>query len=107
MIPMCAHQIPLYIVELDSFCTVFDNKAAGQDYYTESHSPSLVLLVYLVWVVLSSVLLLNLLIAMMGKTFQRDDEDTDRIWTFPFAALVLKYEKLLTNDQVNDLFHSS
>jgi hypothetical protein len=66
----------------------------------DSNNPRLALLVYLVWVVLSSVLLLNLLIAMMGKTFQRDNEDTDRIWTFPFAALVLKYEKLRSNDQV-------
>jgi hypothetical protein len=52
-------------------------------------------------VVLSSVLLLNLLIAMMGKTFQKDDEDTDRIWTFPFAALVLKYDKMRPKDQVS------
>jgi hypothetical protein len=72
-----------------------------QGYFKDSNSPFLVLLVYLIWVVLSSVLLLNLLIAMMGKTFQIDDEDTDRIWTFPFAALVLKYEKLLTDDQVD------
>lgn len=72
-----------------------------QGFYTDSNSPSLALFVYIIWVVLSSVLLLNLLIAMMGRTFQRDDEDVDRIWTFPFAALVLKYERLLIHEQVH------
>jgi hypothetical protein len=72
----------------------------AQDIYKDSNSPSLTLMAYIVWVVFSSVLLMNLLIAMMGKTFQKDYEDTDRIWTFPFASLVLKYERMLTKEQV-------
>jgi hypothetical protein len=79
----------------------------AQDIYEDSNSPSLTLLAYIVWVVFSSVLLLNLLIAMMGKTFQRDDEDTDRIWTFPFASLVLKYERMLTKEQVGSGFRGT
>ena len=71
-----------------------------QGYYEESNSASLTLFVYLIWVVISAVLLMNLLIGMMGKTFQREDEDVDRIWTFPFAALVLKYERLNRQRQV-------
>ncbi len=52
---------------------------------------------------LSSVLLMSLLIAMMGKTFEENDQDTDRIWIFPFAALVLKYERLLSTKEVRRL----
>ena len=72
-----------------------------QGYFENAISPGLALLVYLIWVVLSSVLLLNLLIAMMGKTFKKDDEDTDRIWIFPFAALVLKYERMLSEKEAS------
>ena len=50
-----------------------------------------------------SLQLLNLLVAMMGKTFKQNDDDTDRIWIFPFAALVLKYEGLLSDDEVRRL----
>ncbi len=33
---------------------------------------------------------------MMGKTFDKDSEDTHRIWIFPFANLVLRYERMLS-----------
>ncbi len=33
---------------------------------------------------------------MMSKTFDRDSEDTHRIWIFPFANLVLRYERMLS-----------
>jgi hypothetical protein len=45
--------------------------------------PMLALAVYLVWVLLSLVLMLNLLIAMMGKTFAADTEDTHRVCVRP------------------------
>jgi hypothetical protein len=35
-------------------------------------------------------------IAMMGKRFDKDSEDTHRIWIFPFANLVLRYERMLS-----------
>ena len=35
-------------------------------------------------------------IAMLGKTFAQDSEDTHRIWIFPFANLVLRYERMLS-----------
>ncbi len=33
---------------------------------------------------------------MMSKTFDKDSEDTHRIWIFPFANLVLRYERMLS-----------
>lgn len=33
---------------------------------------------------------------MMGKTFAVDSEDIHRIWIFPFANLVLRYERMLS-----------
>jgi hypothetical protein len=33
---------------------------------------------------------------MMSKTFDKDSEDTHRIWIFPFANLVLRYEHMLS-----------
>ncbi len=56
-------------------------------------SGELVLATYIIWVVLSEVLLLNLLISMMSRTFDGDSEDVHRIWIFPFAALVLRIER--------------
>ena len=59
-------------------------------------SAPLYLALHIAWVVLSSVLMLNLLIAMMGRTFDTDAEDTHSIWIFPFASLVLRYERMLS-----------
>jgi hypothetical protein len=36
---------------------------------------------------------------MMGKTFMDEMEDTHRIWVFPFASMVLRYEKMLDKRQ--------
>ena len=44
-------------------------------------------------------------IAMMGKTFDKYSEDTHRIWIFPFANLVLRYERLLPRRQ-RELYRS-
>ena len=38
-------------------------------------------------------------VAMMGKTFMDEMEDTHRIWVFPFASMVLRYEKMLDKRQ--------
>jgi hypothetical protein len=60
----------------------------------------LVLAAFIVWLCLSNVLMINLLIAMMSKSFESHDEDTNRIWLFPFAALVLRYERRLSKSKV-------
>ena len=77
-----------------------DNVGDMQDVYARTPNGTLTLLAYLLWVVLSTVLLLNLLIAMMSKTFDTHDGDTHRIWLFPFAALVLRYEDLFPEKTV-------
>mmetsp|Transcript_86159 Transcript_86159/g.230008 ORF Transcript_86159/g.230008 Transcript_86159/m.230008 type:complete len:317 (-) Transcript_86159:1374-2324(-) len=77
------------------FLALGDNLSGVKDLYPVAETPGLYLTVYLVWVVLSNVLMLNLLIAMMTKTFDDDSEDVRRVWTFPFAQLVLRYEQLL------------
>jgi hypothetical protein len=77
-----------------------DNLGENGDILTgHVESFALMLTLYVAWVVLSSVMMLNLIIAMMGKTFSDDAVATHRIWIFPFAALVLKYEKMLTIGQ--------
>jgi hypothetical protein len=55
-------------------------------------SRGLIMAIYIVWIVVSTVLLLNLLITMMSRTFNEDSEDIHRVWVFPFAALVLRIE---------------
>ena len=37
---------------------------------------------------------------MMGKRFAQDTEDTHRIWIFPFANLVLRYERMLSTQKL-------
>eukprot|EP00281_Chroomonas_sp_CCMP1168_P024482 CAMPEP_0206229178 /NCGR_PEP_ID=MMETSP0047_2-20121206/9557_1 /ASSEMBLY_ACC=CAM_ASM_000192 /TAXON_ID=195065 /ORGANISM="Chroomonas mesostigmatica_cf, Strain CCMP1168" /LENGTH=562 /DNA_ID=CAMNT_0053652457 /DNA_START=123 /DNA_END=1810 /DNA_ORIENTATION=+ len=61
----------------------------------QTSSQSLTTAVYMIWVMLSTVLLVNLLIAMMGQTFDSDMEDTHKTWIFPFSHLVLTYERML------------
>jgi hypothetical protein len=37
---------------------------------------------------------------MMGKTFDKDSDDTQNIWIFPFANLVLRYERMLSTKKL-------
>jgi hypothetical protein len=55
-------------------------------------SQRLAVALHVFWVVISSVLMLNLLIAMMGRTFEEISADANRAWFFPFSRLVLRYE---------------
>jgi len=67
-----------------------------------SRSPGLLLALHLIYILLTTWLLLNLLIAMMGQTFERNAEDTHKTWIFPFASLVLHYERNLTDAEKRD-----
>ncbi len=69
--------------------------------------PGLTLGSYLIWVVLSSVLMLSLLLAIMSKSAEAHGEDTDKVWLFPVAGLVLRYEKLLSEKQVHNRLYGS
>ncbi len=68
--------------------------------YTDAPYPGLTLGSYLIWVVLSSALMLSLLVAIIGKSKEARGDDMDRVWLFPVAGLVLRYEKLLSEKQV-------
>ena len=70
--------------------------------FSTSRSPNLLVAVHLTYIVVSPLLLINLLIAMMGQTFLKNAEDTHRTWIFPFASLVLKYEKDLGDKEKKD-----
>ena len=70
--------------------------------FSTSRSPNLLVAVHLTYIVVSPLLLINLLIAMMGQTFLKNAEDTHRTWIFPFASLVLKYEKDLGKKEKMD-----
>jgi hypothetical protein len=91
---------PLWIMLRLAWVSLGDNVGDMQDVYERTPNATLTLLTYILWVVLSTVLLLNLLIAMMSKTFDTHDGDTHRIWLFPFAALVLRYEDLFPEKTV-------
>jgi hypothetical protein len=65
-------------------------------------SRGLIMAIYIVWIIVSTVLMLNLLITMMSRTFTRDSEDIHRVWVFPFAALVLRIENRYASSAVVD-----
>jgi hypothetical protein len=68
--------------------------------YTElifnSHSPSFTFALHFGWILVSLVLLLNLLIAMMNGRFDEDAKNAHRLWIFPLAHTVLRYEQSLS-----------
>ncbi len=75
-----------------------------QEIYNENSQAGLTLAAYLTWVVLSTVLMLNLLIAMMNQSFKESENHAVKSWYFPFAALVLNYESRLTKRRLNPDF---
>jgi len=60
-----------------------------------THNSSLAFSLHIIWIILSDVLVLNLLIAMMGRTYDQDTRDGHTLWFFPHAAEVLWLEKNL------------
>lgn len=68
------------------------------DYIMASQFPGLSMSFHLVWILFSTVLMLNLLIGLMRQTFDSDKTKSasHRLWIFPFASLVLRHEKMLS-----------
>uniref|UniRef100_A0A7S4L2Q6 Ion transport domain-containing protein n=1 Tax=Guillardia theta TaxID=55529 RepID=A0A7S4L2Q6_GUITH len=58
-----------------------------------SVNPTLSFMLLISWSILSELLLLNLIIAMMNRSYEIDSHDVHRIWFFPFADLVLRHER--------------
>ena len=48
--------------------------------------------------------MLSLLVAIIGKSSEAHGDDMDKVLLFPVAGLVLRYEKLLSEKQVNHFF---
>jgi hypothetical protein len=69
--------------------------------YSDAPYPGLTLGSYLIWVILSSALMLSLLVAIIRKSTDAADDGMDKVWLFPVAELVLRYEKLLSEKQVD------
>jgi hypothetical protein len=63
-----------------------------------ARNPETALSLYLCFVVLSTLVLMNLLISLMSNTFATDTAHGRQIWWFEFAALVLRYEACLSED---------
>jgi hypothetical protein len=74
-----------------------------QEMYSDAPYPGLILGSYLIWLVLSSALMLSLLVAIIGKSTEAHGDDSDKVWLFPVAGLVLRYEKLLSERQVDQM----
>ena len=59
-------------------------------------SPSLALTIHITFVVVSTVVLMNLLISMMNNEFARDTNADRQIWWFEYVSVVLRYETNLS-----------
>ena len=64
-----------------------------------SQNPQAAQVIHIFYIMLFNVLGLNLIIAMMNKTFMSDQGDVERVWLFPWGELVLKIEANLTKSQ--------
>jgi len=62
------------------------------DDYSAARYPPLSIALLLIYVVVVTILLLNLLIAMMGDTFQRISEDADKKWHLEWARIIFSIE---------------
>jgi hypothetical protein len=90
---------------LNYFWVSLGDKLDQMDLFEASRDAPLMLAFHLMYIIVATLLLLNLLIAMMGQTFQDNAEDTHRTWVFPFASLVLDYERKLGPKEKRDLTH--
>jgi hypothetical protein len=64
-----------------------------------ARNPETALTLYLCFVVLSTLVLMNLLISLMSNTFATDTAHGWQIWWFEFATLVLRYEARLSDKE--------
>ncbi len=62
-----------------------------------ARNPEAALTLYLCFVVLSTLVLINLLISLMSNTFATGTAHGRQIWWFEFATLVLRYEARLSD----------
>jgi hypothetical protein len=66
-----------------------------------AQNPALMTVLFIAFVVVSTLMLINLLISLMSNTFNQDVEKGKQTWWLEHAALVLRYERLLWQSQKN------
>jgi len=83
---------------LYEFWTGLDNLRMGEILEYSRNLPATQLF-HLWFMLIFRVLGLNLIIAMLAKTFGTESADVQRTWIFPFATMVLRLEQNLTEGQ--------
>ena len=66
-----------------------------------SHFPTLSTFLLVVYVLMVSILLLNLLIAMMTTTYSKIYDESDKVWNLEWARIVLATDHSLTFEEKN------
>ena len=67
----------------------------------DGRNDTLLVVIYLIFIIISTLMLMNLLIGLMSNTFAKELARGRQIWWLEFASLVLRYESRLSeNDKV-------
>jgi len=69
------------------------------DYRSTSTHPSLVTFFVLIYVILLSVVLVNMLIAKMGDTYSKISQEAELRWRLEMARMVLSLEKTMNENE--------
>ena len=86
----------LWAESITSFVWIAMGEVQPNSAMQEARSMSLALTLHITFVVVSTVVLMNLLIGMMSNTYAKDTNAGRQIWWFEYASLVLRYEVALS-----------
>jgi hypothetical protein len=84
----------LFFVLLNSF-----DESSFHDGIAEPYRPLSFLLIIL-YIVTLTIMLLNLLIAMMGDTFNSTKEDADKVWHMSYAQIITSLESEMSQSEL-------
>ncbi|KAK3254585.1 hypothetical protein CYMTET_36202, partial [Cymbomonas tetramitiformis] len=56
---------------------------------------ALIVTLFVAWCIVSNVVMINLLIALMGNTFNKVEENAERAWRLQWARIILQIERRL------------
>ena len=71
------------------------------DEYSESRFPGIAVFLLVVFVVVVSIMLLNILIAMMGETYGTVVEEADKQWALERARIMFSIQNEMSLDEMN------
>ncbi|CAF3405371.1 unnamed protein product [Rotaria sp. Silwood2] len=89
----------IYIIFLTGFSQCFFILFNGNDYYIEGPYPLVGALLLILYVVVISILLLNLLIAMMGDTYADVKKSAKKLWHLERARIALNIESRMSTSK--------